>query len=458
MKASNVDQLLRMLKPDDGMYGFYKLSNSDAEKLVKLYRDRGVLRGVSSLAEAKKILWESTYKGDRKDVYGADLIKSGALEVPGPLKGLSVKAIREKLTKHKMYSYTFRVSFESSYKNAIKVLQQSLNISVTGRYTEDVARAVYEKVKGDIPKKKGYLASEDDPDRLFKSGFQEYVFCVDKVVWELCGIEEKFLADDGGTVWKEHGPDKESDSDAQCRKILTDMDAFGSSYVVSGGVNGRVGEIFRDAEDRARQILDWIFAQEIISIFPRSTIYKSSLEKYQFDLKEAAKNQYELATTWKPILVWVLNELNFLVSTASDAAVFFPFFFIPSLQWVGAVGVLTVAVLNLSSPEPGWGDALDATWEVTPEKMENEAYNYNLITNSDWKYMVQDTALDARGQAIKYIKANIEAWKVKGDIYSSSAIETELYNRLIIEYLENVVFINEQYDIMNKGLDQLLKD
>lgn len=34
MKASNVDQLLRMLKPDDGMYGFYKLSNSDAEKLA----------------------------------------------------------------------------------------------------------------------------------------------------------------------------------------------------------------------------------------------------------------------------------------------------------------------------------------------------------------------------------------------------------------------------------------
>ena len=182
MKASNVDQLLRMLKPDDGMYGFYKLSNSDAEKLVKLYRDRGALRGVSSLAEAKKILWESTYKGDRKDVYGADLI-------------------REKLTKHKMYSYTFRVSFEGNYKNAIKVLQQSLNISVTGRYTEDVARAVYSKIKGEIPKEKGYLASEDDPDRLFKSGFQEYVFCVDKVVWELCGVEEQWLKDDGHGIW-----------------------------------------------------------------------------------------------------------------------------------------------------------------------------------------------------------------------------------------------------------------
>ena len=159
MRANNAGDFLRMLNPDDCIYGFKKLSNWDADKVIKYY-ERGFLKGISERDEAKKLLWGHIYKENRGDIYGEDLIKSGALEVPGPLKGLSVKKIREKLTKHKLYSYTFRVSFEGNYKNAIKVLQQSLNLSVTGRYTEDVARAVYGKVKGEIKKGQGYLAEK----------------------------------------------------------------------------------------------------------------------------------------------------------------------------------------------------------------------------------------------------------------------------------------------------------
>ena len=160
MKAGNAGTFLKMLNPGDGQYGFQRLSNGDVDKLIKYYQDKKHLMKGLKRDEAKKVLWDKVYKGDKKDLYGEDLIKSGALEVPGPLKGLSVGKIREKLQKHKMYSYKFKVSYESSYKNAIKVLQQSLKLSATGRYTEDVARAVYEKIKGEIPKKKGYLVEK----------------------------------------------------------------------------------------------------------------------------------------------------------------------------------------------------------------------------------------------------------------------------------------------------------
>lgn len=106
MRAGNAGDFLKMLNKDDCLYGFKRLSHNDVDKLIKLYKDRGVLRGISNRDEAKRILWESTYQGDRKDVYGGDLIKSGALEVPNPLKGKSVKEIREKLQKRKIYSYS----------------------------------------------------------------------------------------------------------------------------------------------------------------------------------------------------------------------------------------------------------------------------------------------------------------------------------------------------------------
>ena len=45
MRANNAGDFLRMLNPDDCIYGFKKLSNWDLDKVIKLYKDRGVLRG-----------------------------------------------------------------------------------------------------------------------------------------------------------------------------------------------------------------------------------------------------------------------------------------------------------------------------------------------------------------------------------------------------------------------------
>ncbi|MBC8559683.1 hypothetical protein [Fumia xinanensis] len=457
MRANNAGDFLRMLNPDDCIYGFKKLSNWDLDKVIKLYKDRGVLRGVSDRDEARKILWDSTYNGDRRDVYGEDLIKSGALEVPGPLKGLSVKKIREKLQKHKLYSYTFRVSFEGNHKNAIKVLQQSLNLSVTGRYTEDVARAVYEKVKGDIKKGQGYLASEDDPDRLFKSGFQEYVFCVDKVVWGLCGIEEKFLVDDGGTVWKEHGPDISTDSDAQCRKVLKDMDNFGYGYVMTNGMNERVQKIHQDAEAKAQEALEYLMGTAAVTILnSRGSIRDASYQqKYLFAAKTSF-DEYTMYSNWKQALVDIVNIGGLVIDTAEDSEPFLVFFFSPSYWKLISVGaILVFGFLHYMDPSPGLADAIDSI-KIPTKYVNSTRYDEVVVRSGDWQYLIEDTATNVRNKMIQVVNKQIDYWKSNPIEYSSSPYETELYNRFIIEYLEGVVFMNEHFDEMDVALQKLL--
>ena len=78
MKAGNAGTFLKMLNPNDVQYGFKKLSQGDVDKLIQHYK-RGFLKGISNREEAKNLLWGRIYKENRKDVYGEDLIKSGAL-------------------------------------------------------------------------------------------------------------------------------------------------------------------------------------------------------------------------------------------------------------------------------------------------------------------------------------------------------------------------------------------
>lgn len=472
MKAGNAGTFLKMLNPNDVQYGFKKLSQGDVDKLIQHYK-RGFLKGISNREEAKNLLWGRIYKENRKDVYGEDLIKSGVLEVPGPLKGLSVGKIREKLQKHKTYSYKFKVSYESSYKNAIKVLQQSLNISVTGRYTEDVARAVYEKVKGEIPKKKGYLASEDDPDRLFKSGFLEYVFCVDKYVWGLCGIEEKFLADDGGTVWKKHGPDASTDSDAQCRKVLADMDTFGSSYVVNGGVNGRVGEIFRDAFIEARDMLDNLFydVRRTISLVTNSSPYDHSYLKWKYGLFARDKTwAYNVDKSFREDTFLFIDMLDFGLGMAqaenAEYAGSLIAFGLATLEsgvgiiplLIGGAGLLGNAALEIADPAPGMTDMLEQIYKpIDPTPALSAQLKYRIVESSNWKYLIQDTpAFNVRNQFIFVVREKLEEIMSSPFVYSSSPVETELYNRVIQKYLQTVIVMNENEDILGDALLKLL--
>jgi len=390
-----------MLNKDDCLYGFKRLSNNDVDKLIKLYKDKGVLRGISNREEAKRILWKTTYEGDRKDAYGGDLIKSGVLEVPGPLKGKSVKEIRERLQKHKRYSYSFKVSFESRYKNAIRILQQELRVPVDGKYTIETARALYERIRREVKKGQGYLASEDDPDRLFQSGFLEYIFCVDQVIWGLCELDEKWLRDDGDRVWEEDGPDTKSDSEGKCRKILEDMDTFGSSYGIVGELDGRVGEIFRDAIIKARDILDEIFydPQRTISFVPNSSPYSYSYLKLYGILAKDKTWAYQVdKAAWEDLFMVIdIGMFAYEMSQSENAeyvgaSIAAGLATLPSgAGWIplgiGIAGLIGDAGLILTDPSPGLTDMLkqQGIGSVDSTEASDAQLKYYLVENSIWK-------------------------------------------------------------------------
>ena len=384
-------------------------------------------------------------------MYGEDLIKSGALEVPGPLKGLSVGKIREKLQKHKLYSYKFKVSYESSYKNAIKVLQQSLKLSVTGRYTEDVARAVYEKIKGEIPKKKGYLASEDDPDRLFKSGFLEYIFCVDQAIWALCGVEEKWLKDDSHGIWTSTTA---LPVDNECREALHYIEMYGVEEAKSlCSHHMKIRQIFTLGERKAREILDelmmgmQLFGGDLYSIKQNSYGEKFKAlyddEADEFGDKRFQKMVFPVIADYISAAMENPEAVQSIVHYKENGlnAIF------------GAVELFIAA----HSPGPGIGEALQ---QIIPEpSTENlvNAYNlYQFVENSQWKYLISNVINDHRGQFIQSISDTISELKDSPLIYSSSKLETQLYNEIIIRYLLDVRQINENFQAYKPYLDEKL--
>ncbi len=283
MRPRDKDDMLRMLKHDDYMYGLKCLSSSDFDSVVRIYRDAGFLRGIEKREEIEKILLDTTYRGDKRDVYGNDLIKARVIDLPELLKGKNVKEIKELMERKSISNFKFSIDVFGTYTKAIKVLQQVLNISVTGRYTEDVAVKVYEKIKRDIKKGQGYLASEDDPNRIFKYDFKEYVVCIDSYIWKLCGLEEKFLVDDNAQIWNHEDVDKIckelllagtsknislSNSVNEVSDLLDELsDLYDRSFEESDTfrsadnagnreVTGCIAEIRKAAEAKARELLD----------------------------------------------------------------------------------------------------------------------------------------------------------------------------------------------------------
>ena len=443
-----------------------------------------------------------------------------ALEVPGPLQGLSVKKIREKLTKHKLYSYTFRVSFEGNHKNAIKVLQQSLNLSVTGRYTEDVARAVYEKVKGDIKKGQGYLASEDDPDRLFKSGFQEYVFCVDKVVWGLCGIEEKFLADDGGTVWKHdqidetcrellgmvpeiptiptipvslREPDPFRDSleaslptePLEKMKIKERLKSIGREEVTIGPsepaeiekVKGCLEQIQEQAQVKAREILDEILDDVVffatISQRRRSRGYELNEEaviySYEYDVSVQSNIRFLLQYGMIPLLIYAGHPDAVKLAQIGGAAA------IPAYTELGisAAGMLMdggPTVLGTASSLAGQGDSLllDQSPSLVSiydmlvddpdfNKVLNAQWQKSTVTTTEWNYLINGSWFGhVRNVFIRKVEEKINSLSDTTYIFSDSYWENSLYNKLIRDYLEDVRLLNVHHKESEKILSEWL--
>lgn len=470
MKATNAANFLKMLNPSDPLYGFKKLSNGDVDKLIKYYQGKKhLLRGLKR-DEAKGILWEKVYKGDKNDLYGEDLLASGVLEVPATLRGLSVKGLREKLTKHKLYSYKFKVSYESTYKHAIRVLQQSLNVSVTGRYTVDVAKALYQKIKADVPKKKGYLASEDDPDRLFQNGFEEYVFCVDQEIWALCGVEEKFLVDDNGKVWVTESTDGDNYEEL-CRKALRELDedpisgfyqptseesmiqdmkeieeiALGRQTIsASDSPQTKLDILKYNAKVQARDILDDILG----SLMDECDILLEDIYQSKLDYQEMVYNVISFIRS----VIWsipdlVVNGINVAGIIQQQGATSAPF----DLRAVG------IAIANyLFHESPDIKELLNMP-DLPTDNVDKAKSNLEAVTNSEWKYLIPDVEKEIREKFSLKIQERLDELTDVTYTYGDSILETRLYNLYIRAYLEDVKLMNEYANFSFHMLDKKLE-
>ncbi len=465
MKATNAANFLKMLNPSDLLYGFKKLSNGDVDKLIKYYQGKKhLLRGLKR-DEAKGILWEKVYKGDKNDLYGEDLLASGVLEVPATLRGLSVKGLREKLTKHKLYSYKFKVSYESTYKHAIRVLQQSLNVSVTGRYTVDVAKALYQKIKADVPKKKGYLASEDDPDRLFQNGFEEYVFCVDQNIWTLCGVEEKWLKDDNHGIWTKT---EALPIDLDCLEALHSIEMNGVGYTESlYSKSTKMGQIFTLGKRKAREILDELMTEGVYSAFGDKAyhiIAKYSYgQKFEDKLEEkidSAQDEQALREAIPQIadfilsiaMVYLAQKSNFQVLSQANSQA-------PIVNMQALSEITSEWLAQNSQPGGSLGDVLALYIDdVDLSDIEKLQVVKTFVQSSEYNYLIAHSIFNLREKFVDCIKEELASNQNKNKyIYSSSKMETELYNTVIVHYLQEVLHINENSEIYKQFFDPFLE-
>ena len=99
-----------------------------------------------------------------------------------------------------------------------------------------------------------FHAGRYDPDRLFKSGFLEYVFCVDQEIWALCGVEEKWLKDDSHGIWTSTTA---LPVDNECQEALHYIEMYGVQEAKSlCSHHMKIRQIFTLDERKAREILD----------------------------------------------------------------------------------------------------------------------------------------------------------------------------------------------------------
>ncbi len=486
MRPRDKEEMLRMLKYDDYSYGFKNLSQSDFESVIKIYSDAGFLRGVEKREEIEKILLDTTYRGDKRDIYGNDLIKSKVLDLPKLLEGKNVKEIRELMERKSISNCRFSTNYYGTYTKAIKVLQQKLNISVTGRYTEDVAVKVYEKVKHDIKTGQGYLASEDDPNRIFKYDFKEYVVSVDQYIWKLCGLEEKFLVDDNAPIWDHEDVDKicqellrnsadvpmiflkpkeeyiglfdglpnlsETSAVYRLKEIHDQSFAFRSAEN-SGNreVTSCIEAIEKSAEKKARELLDeimeerrWVYRYKNKSILEKYKSYSNILRgRISTEISNQAATEALLIAFEIGLTLYVTKAINLqniqLIKVGGVAA-------IPAYT-----EILEVGLNVLIDDQPGFADLYNILKKDPDMQLLAEfLWKENFVENSHWKYVIDDTLFNFRKKFIEKINDLIKDTTFVKFSYNDSIWETSYYNYLIGKYLKTVKLMNEQFDDVMK--------
>ena len=358
-----------------------------------------------------------------------------------------------------------------------------------------------------------FHAGRYDPDRLFKSGFLEYVFCVDKEIWALCGVEEKFLVDDSGKVWEHEDIDytcqkllgmipeislskKPATFESKIESMLTEdalrkkkindqLNSIGKKEFTIGPlgqentekVEGCLEQIQKQAQQKAREILDELleeFAGPLrIGDHRVAEIYETAEEaaEYAYDVTKSNMDTVELFLQYGtiPLLAYVGHpDAAQLAKVGGIAAI--PAYTELGVSMTGMLMDGGPTVLGAASALAGQGDSLPVDQspslvslfhllveEPDYSKVIEAQWKNGWSSSNEWNYLINGSTGFVRNKFLELLDQEINSVSDTTYIFSDSYWENALYNALIKKYLENVKLLNENYKEAREILLNFLK-
>lgn len=398
------------------------------------------------------------YTSDYKD----DIMK--IIQVPESLAGLDYEELKEKMQSVSLRSYKFSVDSYQNYTNAVKVL----SIAVTNReeksYDKYLARDTYKYIKDGVKRlERGYIASDVNPDLHFESMFDEYLYFVDEIVWDLLKIDKKYLVDDDSEIWVH------IDVEEACKKIIEYLNSHGIQFITVDGKLRELGIpnlaetqkgieriylIFDDAEKKARDILDKILSKTVTA--------NSSIGEFSYinqELDRLTKNDSFKSFGYNVALPTMTTiALIFAAAYLTDVS-------IPVLLGMFAenavkFGIGTAAIVSyndimkiaemfsqLSTDENPAKHLLKNPYEKDKNSLDKKINKLNELEDTDIKYLIKENYLKVNK---KFSEALTEKIKENNFYpYNEEIYETKLYNLIIKKYLESVRDMNKDTENIN---------
>ncbi len=145
------------------------------------------------------------------DYYWQFLVDSSTLDPPEPLIACRTLSQLEKRLNPIPPAPYLVISMAGSYNNkiysnAISLLQEKLNVRITGLYDWDTAVAVSKKIGNVVPDGVGYFAHEVYPQMLFRYDDTWLIYGIDRDLWLKLGMDENDLVPDDATYWQTGSP------------------------------------------------------------------------------------------------------------------------------------------------------------------------------------------------------------------------------------------------------------
>ena len=215
MRVNNGKDWCRALDPNDRQYGVERLAICDQTALV-----RHLARHSHRLPEGIDQVFANVGRYDCYEqrelmtrfyrcyprYYMDHVVASGVLEVPVGL-GNGYYRTEEVLARLKgaapptNYAFAVGEPADGKWSKAIAMLRERIGLSPEGGYTQEAAEKLYVYGRNRWRTGRGYLYSDNNPDILFNSGYQDYVTVVTFTVWQEIGLDVDYLREDDHVIW-----------------------------------------------------------------------------------------------------------------------------------------------------------------------------------------------------------------------------------------------------------------